>query len=269
MAQQMELVRELRDEQHNLQRTLVADDMTSWFSPTGDEYERIVDSHIDAWLLRFCGLRVLATGRRSIPSTDGAAAGQEWDARFSVVLQSPWTPPDSDALRGASFMVYGGGSYSVPAATPLRQLSPSKSGQAADAQYFAVLEYTLHPDWTRNWRDDTGRTRKMLPPRLEARLAVCLQRARDAGNDCTSVLDAVALVGVVSPYHCRSSMEALLSSPTCPWPLLRQMYTARRCVFYYCFPASPRPSSVLLPARSPGASTGADTGFVPAGDAAP
>ncbi len=134
--------------------------------------------------------------------------------------------------------MYGGGNYCIPAVTSLRTLSHTKTGQPPDAQYFAVLEYTSSFEWTHDWTQaDTGKRRKALPPRLNTRLAICLQRAKDAGNACSSVLDAVALVGVVGVDDCQESVEALLASPSCPWTLLKEMYDARRFVFFYCFSA--------------------------------
>jgi hypothetical protein len=222
---------------------LAMDDASSWMSPGGPAYESIVNSHIDEWLHTFCGLRIVASGRRGIPATDEAADGQQWDARFSVLVDTPLSPsPHADPEM---FYVYGGGVYTAPSAPPLRTLSPSKRGEAPDAHFFSVLEFTSHPDWTDDWKQTrTGKTRKGLPPRLEKRLAICLERFKAAGNPPEStVLDAVALVGVVSTCKCQESMEALLASPECPWPSLKKMYEARRFVFFYCFVASPRARS--------------------------
>ncbi len=231
------MVQTIRQEQ-------AADDAATWLSPRGKEYERIVDTRIDDWLLSYCGLRVVPSSRRGIPHSDPAAGGQQWDARFSVTVVTSWIPPP--AAEG--FRVYGGGDYGIPTDIPLRALSPSKVAQPPDAQYFAVLEYTSFSEWTHDWTQaDTQKKRKALPPRLNTRLAICLQRAKDAGNACSSVLDAVALVGVVGVDDCQESVEALLASPSCPWTLLKEMYDANRFVFFYCFPTSPRSRVLLLP----------------------
>jgi hypothetical protein len=93
-----------------------------------------------------------------------------------------------------------------------------------------------------------------------------LQRFKAAGNAASStVLDAVALVGVVSVAKCHESMEALLASPTCSWPLLKKMHEAKRFVFFYCSAVSPRARMVVLgaeagPGRDSAAVGGAGSG---------
>jgi hypothetical protein len=251
----------LQSEVLALKDVLAADDASSWMSPSGVHYEDIVNERIDGWLSTFCGLAVLHSGRRGISATDEAASGQQWDARFSVLLAASWSPPPPP-VDSSLFYVYGGGSYSRPDLPPtLRRLSPTKASTACDAHYFAVLEFTCFPDWTRTWvqtpettQEGTGqsrKSRKALPPRLETRLRLCLERFKAAKNDSSStVLDAVALVGVVSEAKCHESMEALLASPTCPWPLLKKMHEAKRFVFFYCFAASPRARVVVRGAEA-------------------
>jgi hypothetical protein len=89
---------------------------------------------------------------------------------------------------------YGGGQYARPAPVTPRHISPTK----VLVEYFAVLEYTRFPSWTRTWKNmENGQVRKPLLPRLEQRLIVCLQRAGAAGVESPGVLDLVAVVGVV------------------------------------------------------------------------
>jgi hypothetical protein len=126
--------------------------------------------------------------------------------------------------------VYGGHAYQRPEKLPApRRLSPT---EAAAAEYFAVLECTRHPGWDEGWRSDSGRVQEALLPRLERRLAVCLQRAGAAGVAATSVLDVAALVGVVGKDLCEEAVEAQLARPDCPLPNLRAMFLARRFVFF-------------------------------------
>jgi hypothetical protein len=105
--------------------------------------------------------------------------------------------------------------------------------------------------WHEGWTSATGKIRKALLPRLEARLAICVQRAGAAGIDVKSVLDVVAVVGVVSEDACQEGVEAQLSRPTCPHAHLRAMFLARRFVFFLCVAAIPAGAPVLA-AASPG-----------------
>lgn len=50
----------------------------------------------------------------------------------------------------------------------------------------------------------------------------------------TTVLDIIALVGIVGEDDCQESFEALMSDPSCPQPLLRLLFTVHRVVFFRC-----------------------------------
>ena len=92
---------------------------------------------------------------------------------------------------------------------------------------------------------------------------MCVERFKAAGNDAAStVLDAVALVGVVSVSKCQESMEALLSQPDCPWPLLKMMHAAKRFVHVYCFVAQSPPArtAVVGPEAATGGGSAAAVG---------
>jgi len=238
---------ELRAEIEALRLAQETDDF-SFVSPTGKQYETFVDSKIDAWLADQCGLEVMAA-RRGIPQTDEAALGVQWDARFSVLCPAEWEqPPPSSALM----YTYGGGQYARPASIQPRRISPTKPM----AEYFAVLEYTRFPSWTVTWKSDSGQVRKSLLLRLEERLLKCIQRAGAAGVDNTSVLNLVAVVGVVGEDRCQESAEAILSKADCPHVNLRILFLERRFVFFYCTPMLPTGAAVLLSGGSVGGAEG-------------
>jgi hypothetical protein len=116
---------------------------------------------------------------------------------------------------------------------PLRNLSPTKT--TGRGEYLAVLEYTRVADWHEDaFRGDCTVKRNALPPRIEKRLAICMDRVKSAGVTCGSVLDAVALVGVVGEYDCQEAVQTLLAKPASAstYPLLKAMFTARRFVFF-------------------------------------
>ena len=235
-----ESVGDVRQEVAELRRAHDADDDVSFVSPTGKQYEAFVDTKVDDWLRDFCGLSIVMNSRRGLASTDLAAGGLQWDARFSVVCDSSWKAGD----RSSFFFVYGGNQYQRPEKLPApRHLSPTK---VAAAEYFAVLEYTRIPGRHEGWRSDTGKTRKALLPRLEQRLAICLQRAGAAGIVASSILDIVAVVGVVGENVCQEAVEAQLSKADCPFANLQAMFTARRFVFFFqCVAAIPVGAPVL------------------------
>jgi hypothetical protein len=238
---------ELRAEIEALRLAQETDDF-SFVSPTGKQYETYVDSKIDAWLADQCGLVVMAA-RRGIPQTDEAALGVQWDARFSVLCPAEWEqPPPSSALM----YTYGGGQYARPASIQPRRISPTKPM----AEYFAVLEYTRFPSWTVTWKSDSGQVRKSLLLRLEERLLKCKQRAGAAGVDNTSVLNLVAVVGVVGEDRCQESAEDILSKADCPYVNLRILFLERRFVFFFCTPMLPTGAAVLLSGGSVGGAEG-------------
>ena len=238
---------ELRAEIEALRLAQETDDF-SFVSPTGKQYETYVDSKIDAWLADQCGLKVMAASR-GIPQTDEAALGVQWDARFSVLCPAEWEQPPPSALM----YTFGGGQYARPASIPPRRISPTKPTLA---EYFAVLEYTRFPSWTVTWKSDSGLARKSLLLRLEERLLKCIQRAGAAGVDNTSVLNLVAVVGVVGEDRCQESAEAILSKADCPHVNLRILFLERRFVFFYCAPMLPTGAAVLLSGGSAGGAEG-------------
>jgi hypothetical protein len=200
-------------------------------SPTGPQYEAFIDGQISELLERYCGLRD-AGGRRGIPVSDPASGGQQWDGRFSVLLLPGWTAP-APVLQ---FTVYG--SFTAFQRPPLgsmapRHISPTKS--FPPAHYFAIMEYTAHSEWWRDIYDDKHKViRNNLLSRLEKRLAITLQRFKAAGNPQQStILDAVAAVGVVSDVDNKSNVDNVMGGGShCPHPLLRDMMQAGRFVHF-------------------------------------
>ena len=214
------------------QEAAAADEM-SYMSPSGRAYEELVGTKIDEWLRATCGLIVTVESRRGVASTDPSAGGMQWDARLAVTCARDWVAPP----RAATFVVFGGLDYARPDPLPApRNLSPLKP---VAAEYLAVLEFTRNDNWYETWKSESGKkVRKGLLERFEARLAICVQRARAAVPQIAvaTALDVVALVGLVGEYSCREGVEALLSKADCPYPELQRMFAARRFVFFYYAP---------------------------------
>jgi hypothetical protein len=200
-------------------------------SPTGGQYQTFIDGRINELLEHFCGLRD-AGGRRGIPASDPASGNIEWDGRFSVMLLPDWTAPVADL----NFTVYGGfTSFHRPPLEGMqtRRLSPTKS--YPPAHYFAVMEYTAHSEWWRELFDKGKKTiRRSLLSRLEERLVITLDRFKAARNPRKStILDAVAAVGVVSPVDNKANVDSVMGGgSSCPYPLLYQMMFAGRFVHF-------------------------------------
>ena len=218
-----------------LEQIVTADEALSYVSPSGRQYETYIDSQMDVWLARHCGLTIVAGSRRGIPSSAAGAGSMQWDGRFSVMCTAGWRSVARSLT--SDFYVYGDYLYyqRPPAKLELRKLSPNKE---MNAQYFAVLEYSRWGDWTHSWVNDQTppRSRSALPPRLEKRLAVCCQRAREAwgSTEVPDVLDVVAVVGVVGEDSCLEAVEELLRAPTAELRLLKKMHQAGRFVFMRC-----------------------------------
>ena len=211
-----------------------AADAITCVSPDGRQYEAIVDSKIDAWLLQYCGLQVVEGSRCGVPNTVSGAGDVDvqWDGRCSVSCTPSWAAqPRSD-----QFYVYGNETmYRRPAIlSTTRGLSP---GKPKNEMYYAVLESSRWGDWTHTWTNDDKppKVRKALPPRLDTRLRLCVERAKAAGfPKSTTVLDVVAVVGIVGEFDCKEAVESQLSKPTKELELLKAMYNAGRFVFKRC-----------------------------------
>ena len=236
-------LRELAAEVRNMKAQMEAADAVTFVSPDGNQYEAIIDGKMDSWLAEYCGLRIVEGSQRGVPSTAAGAGGMQWDGRFSVSCTPMWIAQP----RSAQFYVYGNETkYKRPEL--LRKTRGLSPGKPKNAMYFAVLEYSRWGDWTHNWTSDhkPPKVRKALPPRLDARLRKCVERAKAAGlPKTTTVLDVVAVVGVVSEYDCKESVEALMSKPTKEFEQLKAMYNAGRFVFIRCLSVIPVGSPIV------------------------
>ena len=65
--------------------------------------------------------------------------------------------------------------------------------------------------------------------RLEERLRVSLDRARDLTKEIQEIVDVCAVVGVVAPTHCQESIGMVLKETN--FPLLHRMMTEGRFVW--------------------------------------
>ena len=156
---------------------------------------------LPATLARRCGLLVVAdaaTHRTQPNAIDTDGTSFEWDFRAPVTLL-----PDVPAAPAtdAEFLIYPNcPRYDRPPRPPaLRNLTPTKGvgGATTACDFVAIFEVTTNERWSRS-----------LLKRLERRLRVSLDRARSqpAVGVIDSVLDVVAVIGVVSPHNCLQSV---------------------------------------------------------------
>jgi hypothetical protein len=145
----------------------------------------------------------------------------EWDFRMPVtVTASPPTRPG----KSADFIIYPSKSEYVRPLKPLkeRRLTPTKATSATphsqECHYVVVFEITTTIKWSRK-----------LLARLEERLCVSLDRARDLTKEIQEIVDVCAVVGVVAPTHCQESIGMSLKENK--FPLLHRMMTEGRFVW--------------------------------------
>jgi len=146
----------------------------------------------------------------------------EWDFRMPVtVTASPPTRPG----KSADFIIYPSKSEYVRPLKPLteRRLTPTKATSGAtphsqECHYVVVFEITTTIKWSRK-----------LLARLEERLCVSLDRARDLTKEIQEIVDVCAVVGVVAPTHCQESIGMSLKENK--FPLLHRMMTEGRFVW--------------------------------------
>jgi hypothetical protein len=201
-------------------RLLAEDSATTILSDA--EYEDMARLKLPSILLDRCGLEVV----RGADASRTVLAGLEWDFRVPVLVAA--TAPNPNAERGAFEVFPNKAHYERPAAVPARIVTPTKVGTAAEpppAHYLAIFEMTVAPKWTRR-----SSAREGLLERLEARLALSLDRAFSSGVCERDVLALVAVVGVVAPAPYSDSVRERMSRADAP-PLLRQMMDAARFVF--------------------------------------
>jgi uncharacterized coiled-coil protein SlyX len=152
---------------------------------------------------------------------DSGDKSVEWDFRMPVtVTASPPTRPG----KSADFIVYPSKSEYVRPLKPLmeRRLTPTKATSATphsqECHYVVVFEITTTIKWS-----------KKLLARLEERLRVSLDCARDLTKEIQEIVDVCAVVGVVAPTHCQESIGMVLKETN--FPLLHRMMTEGRFVW--------------------------------------
>ena len=150
---------------------------------------------------------------------DSGDKSVEWDFRMPVtVTASPPTRPG----KSADFIVYPSKSEYVRPLKPLteRRLTPTKATtpHSQECHYVVVFEITTTIKWSRK-----------LLARLEERLRVSLDCARDLTSEIQEIVDVCAVVGVVAPTHCQESIGMVLKETN--FPLLHRMMTEGRFVW--------------------------------------
>ena len=205
-------------------RAEASDALEEASAATPAEYEEAGRRHLRENFERLFGLRILETAmaqRAGAEIVSLSGASFEWDFRVPVnVSGSP-----SFSNSPVSLIYPSRESYLRPARpVRARELTPTKlpGGAASASDFMAIFEITT----TRRW-PNTG-----LLERLERRLAVSLDRARDLNRDSSElgILDVVAVVGVLGTDGCLRSVSDRLARRS-TMPLLTQMADAARFVF--------------------------------------
>ena len=218
---------------------------TSTTTPmTAVEYEVAGRNFLKLNFPQLFGLRLVVDRvqreQGEFPETAGHGSF-EWDFRAPVVLSG------DEPLASAAVDVYlSHGRYHRPAHPVLTapgQLTPLKIPRGGrlelvPADFLAIFEITTAREW-----------HKRLLARLEARLAVTLDRARDLNRDMPvrlGILDVVAVIGVVGTESCLKRVDAIMASSRWSSSLLRTMADAARFVFVR-LPYDPTGSPVVAP----------------------
>jgi hypothetical protein len=186
------------------------------------EYEDDARIKLPAILLERCGLEIV----RGADTSRSELEGLEWDFCAPVLVAS--TAPHPNAVPGVFEVFPRRACYERPAAVAARHVTPTKFAAAPDppaAHYLVIFEATVARKWTHR-----SSAREGLLERLEARLALSLERAFSHSLCERNVLDLVAADGVVAPAPYSESVRERMGRPDAP-PLLRQMMDASRFVF--------------------------------------
>ena len=200
---------------------LVASDAVSAVTPT--EYEENGRQFLISEMESYFGLGILSDARVRRLDKEilyDSDKSMEWDFRVPVKVCSA---PASRSVRSSDLFIYPDQERYIRPGRPdggSRQLTPTKIGadDAAPAcHYMAVFEITTSKYWT-----------DKLLARLETRLRITLERARALTAEVRNILDACAVVGVVSPYSVTASVTSKVKEGALP--LLFQMMTAGRFV---------------------------------------
>ena len=190
-------------------------------------YEEAGRRHLRDNFERLFGLRILEAARAlraegEIVASSGASC--EWDFRVPVNVSGS---PSFARVPASGCLIYPDHERFQRPARPerARELTPTKlpSGAAASSDYIAIFEITTAKRWPAS-----------LLARLEQRLAVSLDRARDLNPDAAElgILDVVAVVGVLGTEACEASVSTRLAMSG-ETPLLKEMACAARFVFLF------------------------------------
>ena len=248
--------------------------VVTFSSVRGAEYEHLANSVIHVFLAEYCGLSIRADLPTSVAATESGKLDSQWDGKFFLSIVEPWVPRPLLAFVSKKHVLYGqhsageGAGYSRPGTVRVggRPLTPTKAygGVSTRSDWkLAVFEFTMLDNWSADseitlrsplhpptspsmspGKQGNTTLRKSLLPRLNARLANALSRARQAANEAgvpppARVSDVVAVVGVVGQSSCKESVNDLLGSAAGQdqWPLLHEMMDRRRFVFFHLIAA--------------------------------
>lgn len=132
----------------------------------------------------------------------------QWDFRAPVTVSSL---PPSQSGKTSNFVVYPSwDSYTRPEKpTSSFRLTPTKAAHAREppvADFMAIFEVTIANKWA-DFKDGQS-----LLTCLEERLFISLARAnalRNADTPELTILDVVAVVGVVGVFHCQQKIATV------------------------------------------------------------
>lgn len=221
-----------------------ADEVTTTMSDP--EYESVVRGQLPSILLHRCGLEVANVDAGDFERT---LEGQQWDFRAPVTIAT--TAPNPNREVGVFEIFPSKQTYVRPAQVSARNITPSKYGgrdQPPAAHYLAIFEITTARHWT--WG---SRSKEPMLARLEKRLCISLDRATSTPESGipadASILDVVAVVGVVVPKEFSQSARDLMDGNPAAYEKLRLMMDNGRFVFIQHGRQSPRASPGAGPHR--------------------
>jgi len=211
----------------------LGDDAASAATPP--QYEERGRLFLAAQFERRFGLRLLgnayerAAGELRVAGDDGSGSprSSQWDFRAPVNVNDGAA---SHPHKAEDFVIYPAQEFYV---RPVRRerariLTPTKTMGSSgvlvyvSSDYMAVFEVT-NGEFSRSQR------KPGLLQRLEERLLISLDRARSIDASISSILDVVAVVGVVSPFSCHQHVGEKCVAAA--FPKLFEMMTAARFVW--------------------------------------
>jgi hypothetical protein len=156
----------------------------------------------------------------------------QWDFRAPVTVASTAPQPNAETKQ---FEIFPSKPYYCrPPRIAAREVTPAKfngAPQPPAANYFALFETTTAEKWSERYRERRDSVSKTMLTRIEERLRLTLERARAEGfvEGTQSILDLVAVVGVVAPKTCTESVSHQMSKENAP-VLLKTVMAAGRFV---------------------------------------